>query len=94
MSFSSIVGVTISKKEKNAVDNMTMFAGVGEHEALKCPNVVYLIKAKRTDTTRGDRPIVHEFDVYEVRAGHRITNLTLTYSVCQCRRRRGCNYQS
>jgi hypothetical protein len=73
----------IFEKEKHAVDDMTMYAGVGEDEAFKRPNVVYLIKAKRrgNPSPRVDAP-VHGFDVYEVRAGHRITdNPTLTYSV-------------
>jgi hypothetical protein len=36
------------EKEKHAVDDMTMYAGVGKYEALGRPNVVYLIKAKQS----------------------------------------------
>jgi hypothetical protein len=71
------------ENEKHAVDDMTMFAGVGKDEALLRPNVVYLIKAKRkgNPSPRGGAP-VHGFDVYEVRAGDRVPDLpTLTYTV-------------
>jgi hypothetical protein len=73
------------EKEKHAVDDMTMYAGVGEYEALGHPNVAYLIKAKRKGdpSPPGDSP-VHGIDVYEIHPGQRmdITNpSTLTYSV-------------
>jgi hypothetical protein len=52
------------EKEKLAVGNMTMYAGLGNYEALGRPNVVYLIKAKRRENPSPlvDSP-VHGFDV-------------------------------
>jgi hypothetical protein len=70
------------EREKLAVDDMSLYAGVGEHEALERPNVVYLIKAKRrgAPNLQPDSPVLG-FDVYEVRQGERIADPTLTYSV-------------
>jgi hypothetical protein len=45
-----------------------LFAGVNDYIALGRPIVTYLIKAKR----KGESPVVHGFDVYEVRQGDRI----------------------
>jgi hypothetical protein len=63
--------------EKRAVDDMSLFAGVSDYMALLRPNVTYLIKAKR----RGESPVVHGFDVYEVRQGQRIDQPAFTYHV-------------
>jgi hypothetical protein len=65
--------------EKRAVDDMSLFAGVSDYIALLRPNVTYLIKAKR----KGESPVVHGFDVYEVRQGQRmrIDQPNFTYHV-------------
>jgi hypothetical protein len=51
-------------KEKDAVDDMMMYAGLGEYQRLGRPNVAYLIKALRRGTKADS--LVLGFDVYEV----------------------------
>ena len=56
-------------KEKDAVDYMMMYAGVGDYERLGRPNVTYLIKAQ-SQGNDADSP-VYGFDVYKVRQDNR-----------------------
>ncbi|KAL3904911.1 MAG: hypothetical protein SGARI_004703 [Bacillariaceae sp.] len=60
-------------REKDAVDDMMMYAGVGENQRLGRPNVTYLIKARRRGS-RIDSP-VFGFDVYEVRQDERTAEI-------------------
>jgi hypothetical protein len=58
--------------EKDAVDDIMEYAGVGRYEGLGRPNVAYLIKARHT----GNRidAAVYGFDVYQVRQGQHTAN--------------------
>jgi hypothetical protein len=68
--------------EKRAIDNLSRFAGVSDYSALERPNVIYLIRAKcRGGYMYGESPVVHGFDVYEIRQGQRIDHPTFTYCV-------------
>jgi hypothetical protein len=68
--------------EKLAVDDMMQFAGVGDYEGLRRPNVAYLIKALRKGKSADTEGTVYGFDVYEVRQGQRTADdPTLMYRV-------------
>jgi hypothetical protein len=72
------------EREKLAVDDMSMYGGVGIYEPLGRPNVLYLIKVKRKgDPSPQPDSHVHGFDVYVVRPGELIdtANPALTYRV-------------
>jgi hypothetical protein len=77
--FSVQLGDTFHK-EKQAVEDISLLAGVGDYHDLKCPSVVYLIRARRDELAPDSS--VFGFDVYEVRPGNRTPdNPTVTHDV-------------
>jgi hypothetical protein len=68
MSFFSFSWGNKFHKDKQAVGDISLLAGVGDYHDLKRPSVVYLIEARRGGDA-SDSP-VFGFDVYEVRPGN------------------------
>lgn len=61
--------MTTVVKGTPAVDDMMMYAAVGDYKRLGLPNVTYLIQARRQG--KGDVSPVYGFEVYEVRQDNR-----------------------